>query len=418
MFKKQHLKNAAVSFGMSTLAGLLAGLLVKMSPAKAREFVRDPGKLAGFKIPSEWATTFGGSFVGLTVVEVLSKFVPGIGDDVMDYIQDFATMVGEEIDDKLKQAEAESGKASTAQGERSMPMKPRPLWFHYSDPDLKGVVCLGRCPAGHELDASGKRRSRRIPIDFDDVQRGNFQPPTGVDDCICAAVFAEELAERKAATEVPSEGKPSALPKEERPPSLATLLGRALKSDDDELKRAAEAFCNLLATVDFNANEYALLEHCDNLDELKLLLACKDEKQLRAVLSLLVAYYERGIVGSIVHEGKIALAGVADAYHSLRDDSQERAKKSKPACIIAKLCADNDTNRHEVFCALQAAEVEGLCGVEDLTVEQVRLATESTRLTRSLVQVFRDNEQKRKQQIVSGKPELSLAQKLGRFLCG
>jgi hypothetical protein len=381
---KGRMKDAGFDVAESVAAGKIAELLVEHAPEKALEFAKNPGKILGFKIPAEWATTLGGGVVGATIAEALERLVPGIGKAAGNRIQRLAIAVGEEMDDVIKRKKMEAG--SSGRGERGVSMKRTNIWYH--KPGC-GYVVLSDCPTHCEEIAAGSGW-RQIPL-LRIVQSGLQAPvPKAGDFCACPIALEEDMFETSGMGAKPKADPASG---KVRPSSFATLLGRALQDPNRKLK--AEALRKLVASSKLSDKQCDMLEQCDTLEELDLLMACASKEELIALLPTLVAKEERGMVGKVGHEGALLLAAGGDTVRKEIAKAEKRGTESAKALEVSSLCLLHKTNRQEVAEALTLAGQK--VSVETLTIQDVVAATTHNPATGcSLIAAYRQQKQQRK----------------------
>jgi hypothetical protein len=325
-------KNAAVAWGKQKGFDLIrpaVKALVRTFPGLAIDTPHE-------KIAAEIAATLPG---------IMESFLPN-----QDMLVNVVGDITREVLNELKAASEGAGRTDNnpPQGERRVPMKPRPVWLN--NRAKPGEVVLGRCLACHTVDSNGKRiQGYNVITDFEDVVRANLQAPVGVPDCICGQVLAEELA----ALQPPKVEAKDASAKDSRPPSFATLLGRALNSKDSAVAAKAEGLRQLIAAADLKPKYYDMLEQCDTSDELTMLMTCQTENELLVMLPTLVAKEERGAFGRVGHEAGLAVTAAKEVWTGINKAAVLRAAASKKILSVAEYCRTHGTNRQEVVAILK-----------------------------------------------------------------
>ncbi len=233
----------------SLLAGVIARHLVKtLGPEKARALLKTPRKLIGIDLPDELTATLGGGLAGLGIVKIARKLMPTLSEESVDWITDLAVMVGEEIDDVVKEMElGAAGAASSAVAASAATGLPVIYWNYAIDPHAPTVLYWENCPCRHHThkeeeeygkpDGDKKRRTRAKEAvnvgwhiyPFTTAIRGGARPPRDEDEgwkpgCMCAQAFAEDEA-KLAAAKAASAASPAKPAPSSAPPSADSLTG-------------------------------------------------------------------------------------------------------------------------------------------------------------------------------------------------
>jgi hypothetical protein len=396
MTRNKSVKNAAVSVAMSTLAGVVAGFLADTMPDLAKKFLAKPRKILGFKIPAELATTLGGGVAGLTFVEALKRLIPGIGDDALDYVQDFAVMVGEELEDRLEVAGLKAGEAAAttdpSSDGRRVPMKPTILWL-YNRATKRAV--LATCPEAHHIKADGNADTEYRPVDITMIALAAITAPTPVAGCVCAAELQRELDAQKQA-QAP---KPATTPAGNiKPPSLADFIGKALNSENTATIALVRRLQNLIVLARLTHQEIHLLENCDTEPEFAMLCNCATVAELRAALPLLQAKAERGLMGEAGEKVQHVIGRVWQAGAKYKEGADKRGTEMERQVAVARLCEEYKVSRGEVFAVIKRLYPDELANVGQLTEDHViRALTVQPGATKSPIEQYWDEQQQKQQ---------------------
>jgi hypothetical protein len=326
-------RNAVATTVMSLVAGIVARALAKMSPDAVKKYLANPKDILGMKLPPELAATLGGGFAGLTVVEILKHLIPGLSGDILDYVQDFAVMVGERYDDVV-----EKGGTMTDQ-----PSAPAQHFFQrkcLQSDAYPGVIFHLECGTRHhvtatvkeETDAKGKKRKvastdprsdfRTVSIEaVAALMNKNGRTPSTTDDgydvyCTCDTLVAGEL-ERYYAAEAAKKPKDPAQKDKKPGNSFLTFWGRAVlgKIEGVDLDKTPElrAIFDQLTKDDLshlheidNDFEFVALCTAKNIAEFRKMVAVAKDRRFGSALSDLI-----GIPVEAVHHGMHAVKTAA-----------------------------------------------------------------------------------------------------------
>jgi hypothetical protein len=349
------MKNAAMTTVMSLVSGIVARALAAMSPDRAGDILSKPKEILGMKLPPELATTLGGGFAGLTVVEILKHLMPGMPEQTLDWIQDFAVMVGERYEHVTKNG----GPMSDAQPTSAKHYSRKVLLQSDAYP---GVIFHIDCGTPHhntttvkeETDAKGKKRkvaSTEPRSDFRTVSdeaaaalmSKNGRTPSATEDgadvnCTCDILVAAQLDRYYAAEAVAKKEKPpEAKKKDDEPPvSFQDFLGQAQAGKYPGIG-LAQLDSLLVILKDLNQSELAKLDRAINtVGEFRGLFLAKTVDDVRKMITLADDRY--------VHHGiAYALDIPVATAHRVADKAKVAWDKAGEWAVEAEKRADQRT---------------------------------------------------------------------------
>jgi len=349
-------KNAVMTTVMSLVAGIVARALAKMSPDAVKKYLANPKDILGMKLPPELAATLGGGFAGLTVVEILKHLIPGLSGDILDYVQDFAVMVGERYDDVV-----EKGGTMTDQ-----PSAPAQHFFQrkcLQSDAYPGVIFHLECGTRHhvtatvkeETDAKGKKRKvastdprsdfRTVSIEaVAALMNKNGRTPSTTDDdydinCTCDILVAGELERYYAAEAAKKPKDPASKPSVEKPAvSLQDYLGRARSGKYRGVDKTQ--LDGLIVIIgELNQAELTALDRAINTDgEFEGLFLARNSDDVRKMITL--------ANDREVHSGIAAALNIPSATaHKVVDTGKHAWKQAGAWAVEAEKRADERTAR-------------------------------------------------------------------------
>jgi hypothetical protein len=399
--RKQRERTAVADLVIGVLAPVIAPIIARvlaMFPVdKAKEFLEDHLKLGDLHIPIEHlkenpifrvlTEAAGGSAAGYTVATIAETIWPNLSEENVDYLQDLALVVTEQYAE-LKRAKGETATtATTTSGsspqkergeERVTPMATYRNWLVSSS---NPTICVCEtCGVSHHTEiknvsvggggrsgAPPRMEPKRVPkpefnlVPFEDIMAtpGIHAPANAAEGyvagCNCARAFqadksAYEVAQAKEAAANAPKPEPAVKPGKPTPRSFADLLGEALTQTTDAVLRTnAERLRDLLAADPLNDEQYAQLEYCDSMGELRALAACTTKKQLLAILPTLEARDDRGFLGDGVREARSLLRHAGKHVREIQEAGKEAQKEFRGQRDVIALCGRMGVRREEVL---------------------------------------------------------------------
>lgn len=391
-------KNAAASWagqkGFEQIRPIVKGL-VKLVPSLAIDTPME-------KIVAEAMSALPG---------VVKSFFPN-----QEMLTGFIADVTREVIQELKSASEgiAEDKTRPLQGGRKIAVKQNQYLVSRKRPT---VAVLNRCSCRHQLRDDGTPNPDFGPIDIEDIALGSLHAPAAQaegwqEGCFCAAGLKADLTELKGPAK---EAKPEPKDDPKNPRSLADFLGAAHASTDESLRNRAKKLQKLIHEAVLTPIEIGLMEHCDTEHEFTLLLACENEKELRAVLPLLQAKAERGLANSVGNSIQLGAARAAEVLGKHRKGAKERGKTQADRLAVIKLCGHHKTSRDEVFWVMKPYDSD-LKSVNDLTQDHVLFALRvPDGEEKTPLQAYRDGQEQQKRQHANQQPK---GNRIKRFFQG